>query len=474
MALQGQTVIAASGDTGSEDCLPTDGSTALAVDDPGSQPDVVSAGGTSMASASASSQSVWNDCQGTSPACCQQHDPRRGRRRLLHRVARQPGPARGDRARHHPVPASAPAGPCRTSRIRRTPRRRGGRLLERPLDGLRRHQRGGAHQRGALRRHQPGLLQSARPRRPRALCSATGQRRDLHRHHPGNNDFTDTNVGQFAAGTGFDAASGLGTPVDPTLALALQGAHGCPSVAAVSPNTGPVSGAGAITIFGGGFANATSVSFGAAGRRPDRGAVGHLHHGRPAERTLGPVRRRHRGQPAGDLGAVGRRPLRVRRQPQLRPGLPLRRLRRGSLQLRRRRLLRQRGRLTAERAGGGHGRHAELQRLLAGGHRRRDLQLRRRPASSVRWAASTSTGRSWALAATPDGRRLLVGGLRRRHLLLRRRAVLRLHRRHPAQQADRGHGRRRPTATATGSSPPTAGSSPTATRSSTARRAPST
>ncbi len=62
MALQGQTVIAASGDSGSEDCLPTDGSKGLAVDDPGSQPDVVSAGGTSLASASAASQTVWN-CQ---------------------------------------------------------------------------------------------------------------------------------------------------------------------------------------------------------------------------------------------------------------------------------------------------------------------------------------------------------------------------------------------------------------------------
>ena len=65
MALQGQTVIAASGDSGSEDCdNPRTGvtNTALAVDDPGAQPDVVSAGGTSLPSLSASAQSVWNDC----------------------------------------------------------------------------------------------------------------------------------------------------------------------------------------------------------------------------------------------------------------------------------------------------------------------------------------------------------------------------------------------------------------------------
>ena len=47
----------------------------------------------------------------------------------------------------------------------------------------------------------------------------------------GNNDFTNTNPGRFAAAPGFDAASGLGTPVDQNLALALQGADGCPSVA---------------------------------------------------------------------------------------------------------------------------------------------------------------------------------------------------------------------------------------------------
>jgi IPT/TIG domain len=81
----------------------------------------------------------------------------------------------------------------------------------------------------------------------------------------GNNDFTDTNGGLFAATSGFDPATGLGTPVDQNLALALQGGDGCPSVAAVSPDTGPVSGSGAITISGGGFGNATSVTFGSVG-----------------------------------------------------------------------------------------------------------------------------------------------------------------------------------------------------------------
>ena len=65
MALQGQTMIAASGDAGSEDCFPDNHDPSpLAVDDPGSQPNVVSTGGTTLNSATASAQTVWNDCQG--------------------------------------------------------------------------------------------------------------------------------------------------------------------------------------------------------------------------------------------------------------------------------------------------------------------------------------------------------------------------------------------------------------------------
>ena len=81
----------------------------------------------------------------------------------------------------------------------------------------------------------------------------------------GNNDYTDTNGGTYPAGAGFDEASGLGAPVDDQLAIALQGAYGCPSVSSVNPNTGPVAGGGAITISGGGFQNATAVVFGSVG-----------------------------------------------------------------------------------------------------------------------------------------------------------------------------------------------------------------
>jgi Pro-kumamolisin, activation domain/IPT/TIG domain len=67
-AAQGQTIFAAAGDTGSDDCNTSEGSTPakgqnpLSVDDPGSQPYVVSAGGTTIDDATQPpAEHVWND-----------------------------------------------------------------------------------------------------------------------------------------------------------------------------------------------------------------------------------------------------------------------------------------------------------------------------------------------------------------------------------------------------------------------------
>ncbi len=188
MALQGQTVIAASGDAGSEDCLQR-----IRGPDPDAarhrRPRIPARRG----------QRRWHiddQClrlvavglerlHGRGDHVREELDPRVRRRGLLPRVAGQPGATTGDRARHHPLqpqhlPGGAgllvPGGPLG---------RRSDRLLERPLDRVRWHQCRRAYQRRALRRHQPRLLQPARPCRPRALCSATGQWQHLHRHHAG-------------------------------------------------------------------------------------------------------------------------------------------------------------------------------------------------------------------------------------------------------------------------------------------------
>jgi subtilase family serine protease len=61
-AAQGQSVFAAAGDHGSEDCSASNGSASLAVDDPASQPFVTGVGGTSLSAIGPPpTESVWNE-----------------------------------------------------------------------------------------------------------------------------------------------------------------------------------------------------------------------------------------------------------------------------------------------------------------------------------------------------------------------------------------------------------------------------
>jgi kumamolisin len=64
-AVQGQSVFAASGDSGAQDCLPAKrNATAPAVDDPASQPFVTGVGGTKLTLSPTRSESVWNNGPG--------------------------------------------------------------------------------------------------------------------------------------------------------------------------------------------------------------------------------------------------------------------------------------------------------------------------------------------------------------------------------------------------------------------------
>jgi hypothetical protein len=67
-AVQGQTVLVASGDDGSEGCLSQDGDKALAVDDPASVPTVTAVGGTASDTLTGP-QYVWNSRTGTQRSC---------------------------------------------------------------------------------------------------------------------------------------------------------------------------------------------------------------------------------------------------------------------------------------------------------------------------------------------------------------------------------------------------------------------
>jgi hypothetical protein len=261
MALQGQTVIAASGDSGSEDCFTasTENMNQLAVDDPGSQPDVISAGGTTLLSSGVGSQSVWNQCFGMPQIFCA-NDVSGGSLRN--------GAGGGGLSSHWGLPPyqpavglnrvvpdfSYPADPQNSSVVVYFAGGWGGvggTSVASPTNA------------GLFADTNQGCFSSLGMVAPNLYANNSSSNfTDVQLK---NNDFTGTNGNKFAATVGFDFATGLGTPIDQNLAIALQGADGCPSVASVSPFTGPVSGSGAITISGGGFANATSVTFGSVG-----------------------------------------------------------------------------------------------------------------------------------------------------------------------------------------------------------------
>ena len=238
MAAQGQTVIAASGDAGSEDCFPTDRSdrarrrrSRVAArrrqrrrHDHAQRVGLVADGLERLPGHAAR-------CSGNSQL---------GATGGGYSIEWPANPGQPTASGPTPPPAGwAPAGRSPTSPIRRTPRPAGwppiwdghwtgfgGTSVAAPTNaGLFVDTNQGCF--SPLGRVGPALY---------AAQQANGDTfTDITQ---GNNDFTGTNLGRFAAATGFDAASGLGTPVDQNLALALQGADGCPSVAAVSPEHG--------------------------------------------------------------------------------------------------------------------------------------------------------------------------------------------------------------------------------------------
>jgi len=209
-AAQGQTIVAASGDTGSEDCVdpttvdPTTGNTVnqLAVDDPASQPNVTGVGGTRLPTASSpSGQTVWNDratgagggglsTTWTTPAYQSgvpsvQSSGRRG----VPDVSADADPNTGYVVYHSGTwkavggtSAAAPLWAALTALADASPG-----CAAKPL----------------------GLLNPALYRVAAGAGAATAFTDVL----AGTNDFTTTHPGNYLATAGYDLASGLGTPI---------------------------------------------------------------------------------------------------------------------------------------------------------------------------------------------------------------------------------------------------------------------
>ena len=276
MAAQGQTVVAASGDSGSEGCwnlpdqpplpLPTD----LAVGDPASQPDVTGVGGTALPTGSTVGEEVWNDCQGVASLTCAQDGGGAGGGGISANWA-MPGWQEG--AGHGTVNAFSSGVPCTNG---------GGYCREVPdvsaaadpstsyiyyFDGQWGEvggTSGGAPLWGALFAMTDGGCAS-----PVGLANpflyALGAEGSSAFHDvtaPGDNDLTGSHLGHYPTTVGYDMATGWGTPDGAVLTSAFQPAGGCPAVIALSAGNGPVTGGGTLTIFGSSLQDASAVHFG--------------------------------------------------------------------------------------------------------------------------------------------------------------------------------------------------------------------
>jgi subtilase family serine protease len=261
-AAQGQTVLAASGDSGSSDCsISGGGPFELAVDDPAAQPDVTGVGGTSLTSAApdAPTESVWNDTpfgqldaggggnsttfvaptwqqvpaarSGNTSFSCGSTAPFNQQCREVPDVSASADPNHGDvvffEGGWHPFGGTSQAAPMWAALVADT-------------------NQGCAAPAGLLG---PALYGS-------------GASAAFHDVTTGNNNI----VGQpsmFPAAAGYDLASGWGSPNATALLGLLSGApSGCPVVTGLSPSSGPATGGATVVISGSGFGAAPSVTFG--------------------------------------------------------------------------------------------------------------------------------------------------------------------------------------------------------------------
>ncbi len=264
MAAQGQSVVAASGDTGSEDC---NGNSSLAVDDPGSQPLVTSVGGTSLPDGTLSTQRVWRSAYGAGgggvSSMWQMQDWQ----------ASAPGitglgwtcPAGST-----PLPGPRPAG---NGSCREVPDIA---ALADPAMGYTIYH--GGHWEGVGGTSAAAPLWAALLADVDQGCTAPvgfanpalyrlGGSSAFSDVTTGENDFTGTYGGsRYPATPGYDLASGWGSPNGSALAAGLQPAGGCPAVTGLSTSSGPLQGGRTLTVTGSGLGGATSVGLGTVGQ----------------------------------------------------------------------------------------------------------------------------------------------------------------------------------------------------------------
>jgi subtilase family serine protease len=234
-AAQGQTIVSASGDQGSEDCFAPGQNLSLgaAVDDPSSQPYVTGVGGTSIGSLGPPpSETVWNNGSGLSGLLGASAGAGGGGISSLWRMPLYQSSAPSSLHVINSLSSSAQCGATGAD-CREVPDVSAD---ADPFTGYLVYYQGGWTGIGGTSAAAPvwaalialadaspqcngTTVGFANPALYRAAGSAYSQYFDDVTS--GNNDFTGTDGGNFAAGAGYDMASGLGTPIASALAVAL-------------------------------------------------------------------------------------------------------------------------------------------------------------------------------------------------------------------------------------------------------------
>ena len=247
-ALQGQTILAASGDAGTEGCYPTDSSTAAQVDYPASDPELTAVGGTELLAPG--DEPVWNNCQATETVTCansfdmegaggaglSRYEPKSpSQPELAHWATAQPC---GTVCREVPD-VSANAGVGMVIYAGGMWGAVGGTSMSAPFIAgmIADTDTGCAAKTGNL---SPALY---------ALAAEGVYGTALNDITVGNTDLTGSDSGQYAAGTGDDLASGVGSPI--------AGGLACAGVISVQP-TSAAAGSD-VTVTGLGLEKATIV-----------------------------------------------------------------------------------------------------------------------------------------------------------------------------------------------------------------------
>ena len=261
-AAQGQTVVAASGDSGSTDCYPTQPSTTVTVDDPADQPDVTGVGGTSLTSAgSPPAESVWDNFYGSGGG---------GVSSDFAQPSWQTGPgvdapvavtqcAALERSSCREVPdVSASSDPAHGYAIYWS--FRGGTW------GV----VGGTSGASPLWAALIGVIDQRLAASPAGMVNPVLYNAGSCAGTPfnditvGSNALLASSGGKYAATANYDVATGWGSPVGSRLLAVLSSPPVCPVVTGVLPSKGPMTGGNSVTVTGYNLSGATSVQFGGA------------------------------------------------------------------------------------------------------------------------------------------------------------------------------------------------------------------